>query len=352
MHDHGTLRLAPVDHPSVWSADDLKTDCDWLIHFTSDETDELLRAVHHVGQHGLALEELGRTDFPLPTLSEKLQKIRRELLRGRGFVQVRGLPVEDLGVRGTAVAFWGIGRHLSDEFASQNKHGHLLGHVRDLGESRSNASQRGPYSRETIPYHVDACDVVGLCCIGTAKRGGESSIVSSGHVYNTMLARHGEMVESLTRPIYRDRRDEVPPGKEPWYAIPIFNHYDGLLSVSIEPTYIGSVKRHFDGVDPHSDEQLEAIRVVQELADELRFDVEFELGDMQFVHNHVVMHSRQAFEDHEDPLRKRHLLRLWMLNHDGRPLPDAYYERHGSRATIRRPGGIVGPDTKLSAPLD
>ena len=352
MHDHGTLRIAPVDHPSVWSADDLRSNRDWLVHLASDETDELLRAVKHVEQRGLALEALAKADFALPKLSEKLREIRRELLRGRGFVQVRGLPVDDLGAKGTAVAYWGIGRHLSDEFASQNKHGHLLGHVRDLGESRSNVSQRGPYSRETIPYHVDACDVVGLCCIGTAKRGGESSIVSSGHVHNTMLSRHRELVETLTQPIYRDRRDEVPPGKQPWYAIPIFNHYEGLLSVSIEPTYIGSVKRHFEGIDPHSDEQLKAIGIVQEIANELRFDIEFELGDMQFVHNHVVMHSRQAFEDHEDPEQRRHLLRLWMLNYDGRPLPDAYYDRHGSRTTIRRPGGIVGPDTRVSAPLE
>ncbi len=352
MHDHGTLRIAPVDHPSVWSADDLRSNRDWLVHLASDETDELLRAVKHVERRGLALEALAKADFALPKLSEKLHEIRRELLRGRGFVQVRGLPVDDLGAKSTAVAFWGIGRHLSDEFASQNKHGHLLGHVRDLGESRSNVSQRGPYSRETIPYHVDACDVVGLCCIGTAKRGGESSIASSGHVYNTMLSRHRELVETLTQPIYRDRRDEIPPGKEPWYAIPIFNHYEGLLSVSIEPTYIGSVKRHFEGIDPHSDEQLKAISIVQEIANELRFDIEFELGDMQFVHNHVVMHSRQAFEDHEDPERRRHLLRLWMLNYDGRPLPDAYYDRHGSRTTIRRPGGIVGSDTRVSAPLE
>ena len=352
MHDHGTLRIAPVDHPSVWSADDLRSNRDWLVHLANDETDELLRAVKHVERRGLALEALAKADFPLPKLSEKLHEIRRELLRGRGFVQVRGLPVDDLGAKSTAVAFWGIGRHLSDEFASQNKHGHFLGHVRDLGESRSNVSQRGPYSRETIPYHVDACDVVGLCCIGTAKRGGESSIASSGHVYNTMLRRHRELVETLTQPIYRDRRDEVPPGKQPWYAIPIFNHYEGLLSVSIEPTYIGSVKRHFEGIDPHSDEQLKAIGIVQEIANELRFDIEFELGDMQFVHNHVVMHSRQAFEDHEDPEQRRHLLRLWMLNYDGRPLPDAYYDRHGSRTTIRRPGGIVGPDTRVSAPLE
>ena len=164
MHDHGTLRTRS-GRPSIRLERRRPKDEHFqtrLIHFTSDETDELLRAVHHVGQHGLALEELGRTDFPLPTLSEKLQKIRSELLRGRGFVQVRGLPVEDLGARGTAVAFWGIGRHLSDEFASQNKHGHLLGHVRDLGESRSNASQRARTHARL--FHTTSTHVTSSVC--------------------------------------------------------------------------------------------------------------------------------------------------------------------------------------------
>lgn len=344
--------LSAISHPAVWSADALRASGEWLVRLTNAEVVEVEAAVDELDKSGLRLETVRRAHFPLPTLGSRLQRVRDELLHGRGFVQLRGLPVEALGRRRAAIAFWGIGAHIGDDVASQNKHGHLLGHVRDLGESRSNASQRGPYSRETIPYHVDACDIVGLCCAAVAKRGGESSVCSSGLIYNTMLERCPEYIEPLTQPIYRDRRDEVPSGKQPWYAIPIFNHHAGLLSVSIEPTYIGSVARHFDGVEPHTPQQLEAIRVVQELAAELRFDVAFEQGDMQFLHNHVIMHSRQAFEDFDEPDCRRHLFRLWLLNHDGRPLPDAYYERHGDRTTVRRPGGIVGPDTQLNAPLE
>ena len=72
---------------------------------------------------------------------------------------------------------------------------------------------------------------------------------------------------------------------------------------------------------------------------------------MQFVNNHVLFHTRRAFEDHEDPDRKRHLLRIWLKTLDGRPLPDALYERHGVRDAVDRPGGIVGPDTVLNAPI-
>ena len=330
----------------------MRADKRWLVTLATEEIDEIESALHELRSRNLPLLEMQRDDFVIPRLGAHLREIRRDLLHSRGFVQIRGLPVERLGREATAIAFWGIGLHLGDEFASQNQHGHLLGHVRDLGESRSNASQRGPYSRETIPYHVDCCDIVGLLCLHPAKRGGESSLTSSGAVYNTLLERHPQYAACLSEPICRDRRDEIPPGMKPWYAIPIFNHHDGLLSVSIEPTYIGSIARHFGGVNPHTAEQLEAVEAVQRIADELRLDIEFEQGDMQFVHNHTIMHSRQAFEDHEASQKKRHLLRLWLLNHDGRPLPDAYYERHGTRETVERPGGIVGPDTVLNAPLE
>lgn len=347
--------LQPIRHPSVWDARSLRADRRWLVVLTPGDIEELADSTARIERNGKPLETLTRVDFPLGALGERLRALRSEVLHGRGFVQLRGLPVANLGHRTSAIAFYGMGLHMGDRFASQNKHGHLLGHVRDLGESRGNASQRGPYSRETIPFHVDACDIVGLCCLRTAKSGGESCVASSGLVFNTLLAERPDLVRALMRPVFRDRRDEVPPGKPPWYAIPVFNLYAGLLSTSIEPTYIGSVARHFGGTNPHTPAQLEAIEEVQRLARELRFDIEFERGDIQYVNNHALMHSRLAFTD--EPAARdgsgggRHLLRLWMLNDDGRPLPDAYHDRHGTRATVKRPGGIVGPDTVPNAPL-
>ena len=35
-------------------------------------------------------------------------------------------------------------------------------------------------------------------------------------------------------------------------------------------------------------------------------------GDMFFVNNRWILHNRTAFEDHPDPDRRRHLLRLWL----------------------------------------
>ena len=71
---------------------------------------------------------------------------------------------------------------------SQNGRGNLLDHVKDFGQTFRDPSSRGPYTRERIEYHTDACDVVGLLCLQPAKRGGESTLASGGAVYNESAA--------------------------------------------------------------------------------------------------------------------------------------------------------------------
>jgi len=258
-----------------------------------------------------------------------LYALRQEILHGRGFVQLRKLPVDQLDLEQTAIMFWVLGLYLGDAVASQNKHGHALGHVRNLGQTVHNPTQRGPYSSDRIPWHVDSCDIVGLCCVKTAITGGESSIASSANIYNELLRTRPDLVEALLQPVYRDRRDEVPAGKPPWYALPVFNWHRGLLSMSIEPTYIGSAGRHFD-TEPNTDAQIEGVAEIQKIADRERLDIAFEPGDVQFLNNYCIVHTRQAFQD--------------------APVGDAYFDRHGSRATVGRPGGIVGAETRLNCP--
>jgi len=51
-----------------------------------------------------------------------------------------------------------------------------------------------------------------------------------------------------------------------------------------------------------------------EIADDpkIYIDMELEKGDIQFLSNHFVLHSRTAYEDYENPKERRHLLRLWI----------------------------------------
>ena len=55
-------------------------------------------AVKAVQARGLAIADIRRDDFPLPTLGPVLDRLRVEVLDGRGFVLLRGMPVEDSSV--------------------------------------------------------------------------------------------------------------------------------------------------------------------------------------------------------------------------------------------------------------
>ncbi len=340
----------PMRDPAGWQAQEFVANRDWLCQFTNNELLELKEAIAPYDHAGVDLTTLARADFVLPTLADRLGQVRQELLYGRGFINFRGLSVGDLGKRGAGIAFWAISHYLSDGVCSQNDRGHVLGHVTDLGESKTNASQRGPYSRESIPFHVDAADLVGLLCLEPAKSGGESSLASAVAVHNEVLRRRPDLLPVLYQPYARDRRDEIPPGMQPWYHLAVFHAHQGYFSASIEPTYMGSAHR-FEEIGAMSPEQTEALSLVQEIAAETCFDMGFARGDMQFLNNHVIFHSRRGFEDYDAPEQKRHLLRVWLKALDGRPLADEYYTRHGKPGEIDRPGGIVGPDTVLSAPL-
>jgi hypothetical protein len=47
-------------------------------------------------------------------------------------------------------------------------------------------------------------------------------------------------------------------------------------------------------------------------------------GDIQFLHNHTILHARSAYEDWPEGERKRHLLRLWLSPPGARPLPPVF----------------------------
>jgi hypothetical protein len=76
----------------------------------------------------------------------------------------------------------------------------------------------------------------------------------------------------------------------------------------------------------------------------------FEPGDIQLLHNHQILHSRNDFENWPEPERHRHLLRLWIAPPAGRPLPDYFTSRWGNVTPGDR-GGIIVPGTKLSVEL-
>lgn len=325
---------------SAWYGPQLKERTDWIAHLSVSEIAEVERAAKELDEAPLDLTSITIDDAPLPTLGPRLRQLLEEVLNGRGFVLIRGLPIDRWSRREAAIAFLVIGVHLG-RLRMQNAAGHLLGHVKDLGRSSTDPNTRIYQTRERQTHHTDSCDVVGLLCLKSAKSGGLSNLVSSTTIFNEMRRRRPNLANVLFDPIETDRRGEVPEGAKPYFRIPVFNWHAGLLSTIYQRQYIESARR-FPGVAPLTPGQIEALDLFDELANDpaLNLMMEFQPGDMQFVHNHTILHDRTAFEDFPEPERKRHLLRLWLAPPSARPLPEIFAERYGSVTPGDR-GGVA-----------
>ena len=319
----------PYSHPSAWKGVELQHQDDWIVRLEAQDIDELEAALATAKTRGLGIPALGRDDFPLPRLAAKLAAIRHELEDGRGFALLRGLPVERYSKADAALIYWGIGAQLGPAFA-QNAQGDMLGHVRDLGADwKTDMKARGYQTRLHLPFHNDSTDVVGLLCLSKARSGGESRIVSSTAIHNEFLKRRPDLWAVMHEPFCVDRRGEESPGQKPYYVTPCFNWHQGRLFVRYNRTFIESAQR-FPEVPRLTPQQVQALDLMDSLCNDPEFylDMSFEPGDMQFLCNYVVLHSRTDYEDWPEPERKRHLLRLWLRTQGFASLPPAFADRN------------------------
>jgi hypothetical protein len=341
-----------VRGPGVWYGCELAKRDDWIRRFSAAALAEIDAAVEGFRSTGKPLEAMAAGDFPLPRLGPVLRALLAELLEGRGFVLLRGLPVERMTREAQAIAYLGLGAWLG-AFRSQNAKGHLLGHVKDLGLDIRDPKVRYYQTSRGLEYHTDSVDVVGLLCLKTAKAGGESYLASSMSVYNEVLARRPDLAPALFEPFPTDRRGEVPEGMRPWFDIPIFHWHAGKLSCIYVRQYIESAQKLFPEARRLTHAQVQAMDLIDALCNDpaVHLAMDFQPGDIQLLHNHQILHSRGDFENWPEPGRQRHLLRLWLAPPEARALPEVFAPRYGSVAPGAR-GGVVLEGTTFKVPLE
>jgi alpha-ketoglutarate-dependent taurine dioxygenase len=341
---------APLTGPDVWRGAELAAAPErWLRRLTADQLGALDDAAARLVAEGWppppgADPDAGDHAAPgrhveAPAIAALIAALTAELLFGRGFVVLRGLPVDGDPAR-VAARLWVLGRHLGRP-VPQNARGHLLGHVRDLGHDAADPATRLYQTNQRQGFHTDSADVVALLCLRTARSGGRSSLASAAAAFNAVLARAPDLAGALFAPVATDHRGEQPPGTPPWFEIPVLSWLDGRLTVIYQRRYIDSAQR-FAGAPRLDDRQRAALDAFDAVLDdpELHLEMDLEPGDVQLVHNHQLLHDRTAFVDDPDPARRRHLLRLWLCPAVGRRLPPVFAQRYGS-IEIGRRGGVV-----------
>jgi hypothetical protein len=309
---HESLPAGPIGGPAAWRGAKLAPR-DWRITLDAEQLAGFEGALAVARARGKPLASLAREDFPLPArLAADVARWRDELVAGRGFLLLSGLPVERWGEAGSSLFFWGLGLALGQPGA-QNPQGDLLGHVTDTGDDRANPLVRLYRTRSEIAYHCDAADAVGLLCLQTARRGGLSRLASSVAVFDELSRRRPDLAPRLFEPFALDLRSEERPGMRGWIPVVPCCHAGGRLRTFYHSDYFRSAARHADAPRLAPDEQA-LLDLYEEIANdpEIRLDMELAPGDVQLVSNHTVIHARTAYEDAPDTGSRRHLLRLWL----------------------------------------
>ncbi|NWG46193.1 MAG: TauD/TfdA family dioxygenase [Alphaproteobacteria bacterium] len=327
----GAMLDAPLTGPACWRAADLASDTSWRHRLTDAERAEILR-IARLPSPPPGPEDRRRL---APHLEARLDRVADELRRGRGLFLLTGWPIEEMNRPEIERGYVWFGEALGT-LKSQNVAGDLIGEVMDVGQDYAiDPNARGYMSNDELRPHSDGCDLSSLLCLRSAKSGGTTSLVSTGTIHNILRETRPDLLPLLYRGFYNDLRGygEKGTGRETsptrW---PVFLYHEGHLSSG----YNGKTIRTAPAKNriALSAREIEAIDLLERYAedDALRVDLRLAPGELVVFSNLLTLHKRDRFEDHPEPERRRLLLRLWLNDHEPRPLPEAV-------ATLLR-GGI------------
>ena len=268
-----------IDHPSAWKSIDFKSNDDFARDLEPRHIKALDLALNQVREAGLGIYHITKANFPLDDIQDFVNRIKRELMDGRGFLVI----------------------------------GDRLGYVMDYSDS--DPLERAYRNKYELSLHTDLNELIGMLNIRTAARGGESQYASAIAVHNEIFATRPELLRPLYEGFHYHGCGEEAPGQEPVtpHKVPIFSTVDDVLSCRFVDAYMPAAAKE-SGIDMPA-ELLEAIACFQEIAarDDFRLDMLVQPGEMTFGNNFIVMHARSAFEnDPTDANKKRLFLRLWL----------------------------------------
>jgi hypothetical protein len=245
--------------------------------------------------------------------------------------------------------FWGICANLGTPLV-QNTQGEILAEVKD--ETGTGAAVTGggagpvpsarARSRSTGPlrFHTDKCDVLALLCASNGIEGGVSKVVSTVAIHDEIARRRPDLLRVLYQDFWRMRpADEEGEGhSDRVFRMPVFSRGpDGAFTSQYSRTYVEMAHAE-PGVPPATPEQVAAMDLLAEVAEELCLHAPFTPGDIQFLNQHVSYHGRSAYADDAKAGAKRVLLRIWLSVPNSRALPAGHAVQWGNT----RPGAVRG----------
>ena len=308
-----SMLTTPAEGRRAWQGADLARE-EWLIPLPEACLAELQAVAESLRRDPLPTLLLTPDRFELAACRALMARVRDFLEEGTGLAVVDRLPLERFSDEEATALYWLLGSFLSPPVA-QKWDGTFIYAVRDTGKTFGDGV-RASVTRADLGFHTDnpmgaaPPEQVGLLCLMPAREGGRSRVTSLHAAHNHLLAHHPQALRRLYGPFYFDRQAEHPPGAIPYAHYPVLE-FDGALRLRFAETLIR--RGHEKAGEPLGEAGEEAVTA---LAEALRrpgavFEMELERGQMQFLNNRAVAHSRTAFAEAEAPEGGRHLVRLW-----------------------------------------
>ena len=107
-----TICRTPIEHPSAWRSRDFASPDDYAIDLGPRHFEAFDRALARIRAEGLTLDDVERRHFEVPEIAGDIAAWFDEIQHGRGFVFLRGFPVDRWSEDETGIVFWGIGTHM------------------------------------------------------------------------------------------------------------------------------------------------------------------------------------------------------------------------------------------------
>ncbi len=316
-----THQATRIESPMAWTGSSLQRSS-WLVPVPVQVRDEILALLAAIRLRAAPFQSLRPSDFALSQTRAFMQGTVRTILdHGTGICVLDRLPTELMSVDEARAVYWLVSSLLGRPVA-QKHNGNVMADVRDAGiPMKAGTAARGSTSRDLLEFHNDGANTplppeyVGLLMLQEPKSGGLSRAFSVISGYNWLLEHHPHVLPRLYGDFKYFRMREHEPSDPVCMVAPFLKFERGMPKARVGPY---QMKSAFEmGEADLDDATADAVAVLDELfaQDDLVAEFYMAPGQLQFVNNQAIVHSRTEFVDNDEEGKRRHLLRIWLREH-------------------------------------
>ncbi|KAF3920647.1 hypothetical protein ABW21_db0205870 [Orbilia brochopaga] len=350
--------------PMIWDAKTYPRDGSHEVRLSEDdiaEIDEALKAVEGM-QQSLLPTDINKASFPLPRLGPRLDAACRSVHSGTGLGFVRGIPTQKYTDEQNVVVLLGVSSYFGETRGRQRNDGARLIHIFHAASRNLPETLSAIFNNHAQMFHNDiATDMLAMYCRSAAAVGGASCFASFPRIYNHLALHHPETIHTLaaadwpfdrhgynppfhTRPLVfyqpdgEDQEDDdgddgevedgdrTPTATTPRATTPTnasksnTDSKPGRILTSLSPRLLSGSIIHprAANIPALTSAQQFALTAIESAAKEFSITTTLAAGDIVFLNNLTVMHSRTAYQDSLDlpATSHRHLMRLFLRNEE------------------------------------